>query len=140
MNDQTKGAGRVSNLTDEARARGASSTRLNALFNMEAVQALRGLMRWQKLESWDELPLRGKANLLEGDGVLTPQGFNGWSAVQVKRLEAKAAHILELIDAGELDLDEVYKLSNAPDEDIDELMMDFEYLRYLRETRQKQSE
>lgn len=144
MNDQTKGAGRVSNLTDEARARGAASTRLNALFKMESVLVFEAVIDLHSRGVWRGCSLREKAGLLTNRDGFTPWGYFDWSAAQVSRVEAKARYLLAEVDAGRLDRARVYELIDtpqpkgfAPREFIDEL---FERLEYLREAVEKQSE
>lgn len=141
MNDPNKDAGRVSNLTDEARARGAESTRLKSLVSMEAVTALVVVAACHQDDVWRGLSLRAKADVLSGrhkaPQVYTAWGAFEWSAVQVSRLEEKGRRLLHLVDAGELDRERAYELSNAPSEYIDAL---FEKLEYLREAVEKQSE
>jgi hypothetical protein len=144
MNDPNKGAGRVSNLTDEARARGAASTRLNALFKMETVLIFGAVIDLHLRGVWRGRSLRAKAQLLANEGDCTPWGFYEWSAVQVSRIEAKARHLVAAFDAGELDRERVYELIDtpqpkgfAPPEFIDGL---FERIEALREAVEKQSE
>lgn len=141
MNDQTKGAGRVSNLTDEARARGAASTRTHACFKMEAVMSFLAVARLHSNGNWRGRSLRAKAELLEGN--CTPDGNGNWRAAQVARLEAKARGLIEVLEAGELQPEHVFALIEtprkgfAPPECIAQL---FESFEYLREAVEKESE
>ena len=118
MNDQTKGAGRVSNLTDEARARGAASTHEKSLVNMEAVQGYLAIIDYTLGGvEWGALSLRAKAELLNKSWACSPSGFR-FSAVQVSRLEAKARRIVYAIEYGNLTAEKLGELSNAPANDI----------------------
>lgn len=92
------GEWRVSNLTDERRAAGAASTRLNSFRNERTRRALAFIHEAQKGGEWGGLSLRAKAELLEAAGHATPKGLT-FSAVQVSRLEAKMPAYVEALQA-----------------------------------------
>lgn len=88
--------------------------------------------------NWRGRSLRAKAELLEGN--CTPDGNGNWSAAQVARLEAKARGLIEVLEAGELQIFQLIEMPRkgfAPPECIAQL---FESFEYLREAVEKESE
>lgn len=128
MNERSTGAGRVSNLTDEARARGAASTRVKSLVSMEAVQGYLAIIGYvlDGVE-WAKLSLRAKAELLNKSEACSPHGLR-FGAMQVKRLEAKARDIVNALEGGYLTAERLGELSNAPSDDIRGLVAAYQIL------------